>query len=240
MPDLTILDLVANNTLSARIAAALWAAMDARLSFVLTAVPRFAGKSTLMNAVIGLLPPDVPVHRLDGSREQMLRLKEEASGGYLVVAEISQAPVQGYIWAEPVRDLFETLAAGYSLATALHAPDLPGAFDVLCRENGVSDEAASRLNLVLYLSRFGDDPDSFWRRLAEVSEVDGVSDGRPKARLLFRWRERDDSFEDVEPSRLLTIGSAALDARARAIGACVRSGRTDAATLSELVRKNSR
>ena len=75
MPDLTILDLVANNTLSARVAAALWAAMDARLSFVVTAVPRFAGKSTLMNAVLGLLPPDVPVHRLDGSREQMLRLK---------------------------------------------------------------------------------------------------------------------------------------------------------------------
>jgi len=233
MPDLTILDLVANNTLSARIAAALWAAMDARLSFVVTAVPRFAGKSTLMNAVLGMLPPHVPVHRLDGSREQMRALEGEVSGGYLVVAEISQAPVQGYI-------LFETLAAGYSLATALHAPDLPGAFDVLCRENGVSDEAASRLNLVLYLSRFGDDPDSFWRRLAEVSEVDGVSDGRPNARLLFRWRERDDSFEDVEPSRLLTIGSAALDARARAIGACVRSGRTDAATLSELVRKNSR
>src|SRR5438876_1081626 len=124
MPDLTILDLVANNTLSARIAAALWAAMDARLSFVLTAVPRFAGKS--------------------------------------VVAENSQARVQGYIWAEPGRDLFETLAAGYSLPTALRAPDLPGAFDVLCRGNGVSDEAASRWNLLLYLSRFGDDPDSFW------------------------------------------------------------------------------
>jgi len=239
MPDLTILDLVANNTLSARVAAALWAAMDARLSFVVTAVPRFAGKSTLMNAVLGLLPPDVPVHRLDGSREQMLRLKGEASGGYLVVAEISQAPVQGYIWAEPVRDLFETLAAGYSLATALHAPDLPGAFDVLCRENGVSDEAASCLNLVLHLSRFGDDPASFWRRLAEVSEVEGVSDGRPKARILFRWRENDDSFEEIEPFRLLDVGPAVLDTRARAIEDRVRSGRTDGEALSDLLRKKS-
>ena len=239
MPDLTILDLAANNTLSARVAAALWAAIDARLSFVVTAVPRFAGKSTLMNAILGLLPPDLPVHRLDGSHEQMLRLKGEASGGYLVVAEISQAPVRGYIWGEPVRGLFETLAVGYSLATALHAPDLAGAFDVLCRENGVSDEAASRLNLVLHLRRFGDDPDSFWHRLADVSEVAGVSSGRPKARLLFRWREGDDSFEDVEPFRLINAGSAALDARTRAIEERVRSGRTDAEALSELVRANS-
>jgi len=235
MPDLTILDLVANNTLSARVAAALWAAMDARPSFVVTAVPRFAGKSTLMNAVLGLLPPDVPVHRLDGSQEQMRALEGEVSGGYLVVAEISQAPMPGYIWGEPVRELFETLAAGYSLATALHAPDLPGAFDVLCRENGVSDEAASRVNLVLHLSRFGDDPDSFWRRLAEVSEVEGVSDGRPNARLLFRWRKSDDSFEDVEPFRLLNVGSSALDARTRAIEDRVRSGRTDAAAVAELI-----
>ena len=237
--DLTILDLVTNKTLSARAAAALWAAMDAGLSFVVTAVPRFAGKSTLMNAVLGLLPPDIPVHRLDGSREQMLQLKREASGGYVVVAEIGQAPVPGYIWGEPVRELFETLAVGYSLATALHAPDVPGAFDVLCRENGVSDEAASRVNLVLHLLRFGEDPDPFWRRLAEVSEIDGVSGGGPNARVLFRWRERDDAFEDVEAPRLLKVDQAELEGRARAITERVRSGGTDAAAISELIRGNS-
>lgn len=238
MADLTILDLVANKTLSSRVAAALWAAIDARLSFIVTAVPRFAGKSTLMNAMLGLLPADVPVHRLDGSREQMLRLKLEASGGFLVAAEISQAPVPDYIWGEPVRELFETLSAGYSLASALHAPDVPGTFDVLCRENGVGDEAASRLGLVLHLLRFGDDPDSFWRRLAEVSEIHGVSGGQPNAHVLFRWQERDDTFEDVEPARLLKIDSGELDRRARAIEDCVRSGRRDAAAVAELVRRN--
>src|SRR5207247_2099816 len=159
----------------------------------------------------------------------------EASGGYVVVAEIGQAPVPGYIWGEPVRELFETLAVGYSLATALHAPDVPSAFDVLCRENGVSDEAASRVNLVLHLLRFGENPDPFWRRLAEVSEIDGVSGGRPNARVLFRWRDRDDTFEDVEAPHLLNIGSAALDERARAIEDRVRAGRTDAAAVAELI-----
>jgi type IV secretory pathway ATPase VirB11/archaellum biosynthesis ATPase len=225
--------------LSARVAAALWEAMDARLSFVVTAVPRFAGKSTSMNALLGLLPPDVLVHRLDGSPEQMRRLKGEASGGYLVAAEIGQAPVPDYIWGEPVRELFETLAAGYSLATALHAPDVAGTFDVLCRENGVSDEGASRVNLVLHLLRLGDEPDSFWRRLAQVSEIHDVSGGRPNTRVLFRWREQDDTFEDVESPDLLRIDSAELDGRARAIEERVRSGRTDGLAVSELVGRNS-
>jgi energy-coupling factor transporter ATP-binding protein EcfA2 len=225
--------------LSARVAAALSAAIDARLSFVVTAVPRFAGKSTLMNALLDLLPPEVPVRRVDGSPEQMRRLKGEASGGYLVAAEISQAPVPDYIWGDPVRELFDALAAGYSLATALHAPDIQGAFEVLCRENGVSDEAASRVKLVIHLLRFGEEPGPFWRRLAEVSEIDHVSGGRPNARVLFRWREQDDTFEIVESSRLLWIDSAELERRTRAIEERVRSGRTDAVAVSELVGRNS-
>src|SRR2546428_501534 len=220
-------------------ATGLGAARPAGPGFTVTAVPRFAGKSTLMNALHGLLPPGLPVRRLDGSREQMLHLNREASGGYVVVAEIGQAPVPGYIWGDPVRELFETLAVGYSLATALHAPDVTGAFDVLYRENGVSDEAALRVNLVLHLLRFGEDPDSFWRRVAEVSEIDGVSGGRPNARVLFRWREPDDAFEDVEVPRLLKVDQAELEGRARAISERVRSGRTDAAAISELIRGNS-
>jgi hypothetical protein len=235
----TILDLVANKTLSARVAAALWAAIDARLSFVVTAVPRFAGKSTLMNAVLGLLRPDVPVHRLDGSPEETQWLEKEASDGYLVAAEISQAPEPGYIWGEPVRTLFATLASGYSLATALHAPGLDETFEVLCRQNGLGDEAASRVKLVLHLRRFGDDHDSLWRRLAEVHEVDSVTNGRPKARLLFRWRETDDTFESVEPPRRLGIDEVALDLRAQAISSLVRSSRTGAEDLADLMARLS-
>ncbi|TMB69407.1 MAG: hypothetical protein E6J43_04410 [Chloroflexi bacterium] len=72
-----------------------------------------------------------------------------------------------------------------------------------------------------------------------MSEVEGVSDGRPKARILFRWRENDDSFEEIEPFRLLDVGPAVLDTRARAIEDRVRSGRTDGEALSDLLRKKS-
>ena len=204
MPDApTILDIIRNGTLSAEMAATLWAAVDQRWSFVVTAIPRFAGKSTVMNAMLSLLPSQVPVHHLSGDEEEMGRLKEEAptGRGYLVVGEFSQAPVPTYIWGPPVRRVFDTLTAGYSLATALHAPTLQETFDVICQGNGVTDEQASSIRLVLYIRRFGDDLDTFWRRIAQIHEVERVEGGRPVGRLLYRWIEEQDRFEAVEGSR---------------------------------------
>jgi type IV secretory pathway ATPase VirB11/archaellum biosynthesis ATPase len=65
----TILDLIANGTLSAEMAATLWATVDEGRSFVIAAIPRLTGKSTVGNAVPAMLPPDVPVHRLSGEEE---------------------------------------------------------------------------------------------------------------------------------------------------------------------------
>lgn len=222
----TIIELVRNGTLNAEMAALLWAAVDERLSFVTVAVPRLAGKSTLMNAMLSLLPPDVPIHRLSGDETEMERLKAAATGGYLVVGEFSQAPVPTYIWGAPVRKVFDTLAAGYSLATALHAPNLEETFHVICRENGVNDEAASRISLMLYLRLFRDSAGAFWRRLDSVHEIDRVQNGRPQGRLLFRWLESDDRFEAADAPRLLRANSADLRERARRLAELAKAGRT--------------
>ena len=66
--DLSIADLIANGTLSAEQAATLWAMVEERRSFVVVAIPRFAGKTTTTNTILGLLSTDVPVHRLSGWR----------------------------------------------------------------------------------------------------------------------------------------------------------------------------
>ena len=236
----TIIELVRNGTLSAEMAAALWAAVDDRRSFVVVAVPRFAGKSTLMDGLLALLPPEVPVHRLSGEEEEMAQLKAAGTGGYLVVGEVSQAPVPGYIWGAPVRRVFDTLEAGYSLATALHAPDLAETFDVICRRNEVSDRAASRIDLVLYLRRFGDEAETFWRRLAEVHEVDRVEDGQPQGRLLYRWLEGEDRFEAVATPRLLRADAADLKARAARLAELARLGRCGPSDVADLVAQHGR
>ena len=224
--EITVAELVRNGTLSAEIAATLWAAVDERRSFLTVAIPRFAGKSTLSNAVLALRPPDVPLHHVDGSLEVMQHLKQERLGGYLVVAEFSEAPVPGYIWGEPVRRVFETLEAGYSLQASLHAPGVEEALRVVTDGNGVSDELASAFELVLYIERFGDDEESFWRRLVEVYEVDRLNNGGPEGRTLFRWQAEKDRFDTVAEPRGFALGLDEIEARAAIIADLASTGRT--------------
>ncbi len=233
--ELTIAELVRNGTMSAEIAATLWAAVDEQRSFLTVAVPRFAGKSTLSNAVLALRPSDVALHHVDGTPELMERLKRERLGGYLVVAEFSQAPVPGYIWGEPVRRVFQTLAAGYSLQAALHAPGVEDAIRVVTEENGVSDEQASVFDLVLYIERFGDDHDSFWRRLSEVYEVDAVENGRPLGRTLYRWLPDGDRFEAAEAPQGFATDRADLEARAAVLAELGGSGHVSEADVAAAV-----
>ncbi|MCH7706093.1 MAG: hypothetical protein IIB33_03500, partial [Chloroflexi bacterium] len=166
---------------------------------------------------------------------EMAHLKEEATGGDLVVGEFSQAPVPTYIWGSPVRRVFDTLTAGYSLAVSLHAPGLQEAFEAICQGNGVTDEQASGIGLMVYLRRFGEDPD-FWRRAAEIHEVDGVEGGIPRGRLLHRWVEEDDRFEMVERPRTMGVGD--LEARAARLSERVESGHTSADDVARMVAEH--
>ena len=117
----TIIDLIRNGTLTAEMAATLWAAVDRGLSLVVVAIPRLAGKTTTTDALMSLLPPEVPVHYLSGEEAEMDSLKKAATGGYLVVGEFSPGGIPCYIWGAPVRRVFDTMTGGYSLAVALLA-----------------------------------------------------------------------------------------------------------------------
>ncbi len=231
--EITIAELVRNGTMSAEMAATLWAAVDERRSFLTVAIPRFAGKSTTSEAILALRVADIALHRVDGSEEQLERLKRERLGGYLVVGEFSQAPVPGYIWGEPVQRVFETLAAGYSLQAALHAAGVEEAIRVVTEDNGVSDELASAFDLVLYIERFGEDDASYWRRLAHLYELDRVENGALQGRTLFRWLEDGDRFEAVETPR--SFSSERLGERAAVIAELATSGRTSEADVAEAV-----
>ncbi len=238
MPDsVTIVDLIRNGTMSSHMAAVLWAAMDARLSMVVVAIPRLAGKTTTSDAILSLLPPDVPVHRLYGDPAQVEELKEAATGGYLVVPEFSRGPVQGYIWGEPVRRVFDAMTAGYSLVTSMHAPGLEETFTDICEGNEVSDEDASRIDLMLYIVRFGEDDDTFWRRVTEVHEIDRVRDGRPEGRQLFRWVEADDRFAPVEPPAFLRGAEADVARRRAMLEELTSSGRRSPEDVAQMARE---
>ena len=137
MSETTLVDLVRNGTINAEIAATLWSIVAEKHSFMIVAVPRFAGKSTVGDAMLQFVPDDVPVHQLSGEESEMEQLHQSADGGYLVAGEFSNAPAPRCIWRSPIRKVFETMRAGYPLSTALHAPTVEEAYAAVSQGNNL-------------------------------------------------------------------------------------------------------
>jgi hypothetical protein len=195
-----LVDLVANGTMSAEIAATLATAAAERRSLLLIAEPRQAGKTTVLRGTLNYAPDGTPVHAVTRARPD-LGIPAADDGGYLYMAEVSRAGFHDYLWGESARRVFDALPRGFSLATALHAPGVEEGFFVLCDWNRVPDDLAGRIDLAVYLEILG----SWWapaaRRVVEVREIESVEAGRPRGAVLFRWQREHDRFEAVsEPS----------------------------------------
>ena len=187
-------DQVANGTMSQEIADVLRQTAQEHKSFLVMAVPRLAGKTTTMRAM--LAEQSKPVVALGYDGDEVDPLIAKAKGGYLVVPEISRgAWSAGYVWGDPVRRAFNGITQGTALATALHAPDPDEAFGIICQGCGVPDAHAARIALVVYLRSLGDWEHPDRRVVSTVHEIRGVKDGKPDARLLFRWNQKTDRFE---------------------------------------------
>ena len=232
---ITLVELVRNGTLNAEVASVLWAAVDEQVSFITAAVPQFAGKTTLSRAVLDMRPPEVPLHEVAGEPEVLERLKVQRLGGYLVVGEFSRAPIPGYLWGESVRRVFSTLSAGYSLQTTLHAPTVDAAVEQFSVLNGVPDEDASRVKLVLYVERHGTNLSNFWRRLVEVYELHKVENGRPIGHPLYRWQPETDTFQKLSSPHQFGRDQDDLARRSELISQLAEAGRTSAEEVAASV-----
>jgi hypothetical protein len=205
---------VENGTLSPSIAALFEAIGRERRSFVVFAVPRLAGKTTLMSLILECAPGGTPLHVLN-SEAAFRRAEEETPPAYLVIPEVAPyAVMPGYLWGEPVRRAFALLQRGLSLATALHAPDVLAAYEVLAEGNGVPDGDLARLEFAIEVRSIGPWQAPQRRVVAAVHQVLGVTSGVPELRLLERWDEAADWFEASEAPIGLG-GPGALAAAAR-------------------------
>ena len=199
-------------------AALLWTVAEEKRSFVSAAGPQNAGKTTVLWAMLDHVPEGTPIHALNGEIVEMNEYAKSPDGGYLEVGEISdQRPVR-YIWGEPVRVLFKTLNTGFSLATTAHADGVDDVFRQICVDNEISDADASTIEFVVHILRFGEDMDSYWRRIDSVHEITGVKNGVQIASELISWDEENDSFIAPHPVTVLSASSALLEERAQSIG----------------------
>jgi len=205
MEGLTLGDLVRNRSMSPEMAATLAAAAEERRSLLTVAIPRMAGKSTVLNAYLERRPSGTPVHQLSRDAGPGLGIPAEPDAGFLLMSEISGVGFPEYLWGSEVRLVFEALGRGFSLATALHAGGLEEAFEVITGANAVPGGHAARIDLVAYIRSLGHWQRPSRRVVSAMYEIAGVVDGQPRARLLYRWVEAADRFETVE--RPLRIGA---------------------------------
>jgi hypothetical protein len=195
-------DLVANRTMSAEIAATLRDAARSHRSLLVLAIPRLAGKSTVLEAILEERPHSAPVRTLGRDGDDPAELVAASANGYVVIPEITQSgAMPGYVWGEPVRRIFAAAGGRVALAATLHADGPDDAFRQICGGCGVPDEDARKVSLVVYLRSIGAWEAPTRRVVQTVHALDGMSAGRPRTRLLHEWDEQHDRFMTPAPKR---------------------------------------
>jgi hypothetical protein len=191
--------------MSSDIAGKLREVARSKQSFIVLAVPRLAGKSTVLRAILAERPAGSPVVTLAEDGEDVDQLIKKSAGGYLVIPEITQsAAMPGYIWGAEVRRIFKAAKEDVSLAATLHADGPDDAFAQICEGCRVPDADASRIAFAVSLRSIGRWEEPARRVVAAVHRIDGVERGRPKLRPIYRWIEERDEFVSVgddAPSR---------------------------------------
>ncbi len=164
-------------------------------SFIVLAVPRLAGKSTVLRAILAERPASSAVTNLAEDGDVLDELLKKSVGGYLVIPEITQsAAMPGYIWGADVRRIFKSAKEGVSLAATLHAEGPDDAFAQICKGCGVPDADAVKIKFAVYLRSIGRWAEPTRRVVQSVHAIDGVREGKPRLKLLHRWDEQHDRF----------------------------------------------
>jgi hypothetical protein len=123
--------LIERGSLDLPIAAFLSLAIEARMSVIVVSEPHEAGKTTLLTALLDFLPESTQPVYLRGWYERFSFLDTlPPEAAYLLCNEIS-SHLPTYLWGHGVRRVFEAAAAGYPLATTMHATAAANAFDQL-------------------------------------------------------------------------------------------------------------
>ena len=220
----SIVELIRAGTLDAELAATLWVLIEARVPLIVGALPRLAGKSTLLDSLLMFLPPGTRTVELAGAMETFDWLPQAPELGWrathspeaiaarvsgrepppirpddtvLLIPELSDH-LPSYTWGAEARIAVRAASIGYGLAATIHADSLDDVFDQLRRPPILlGDDELSRLGVVLILRPVGDG----LRRVVAAHYV------RPTARdehghvqrlgpaVLATWDPDVDSFE---------------------------------------------
>ncbi len=224
---LSVVDLIDAGTITVDLAAYFAAAIGRGASFMVGANPGGAGKTTVMGAMLNLVPPDVHLAPADSERTVRRAADDARPRRCLICHEIGAGYYYAYLWGEVLVDLFGLPRGDHMVATNLHADTIEEARHQLCRDNPVPQEWFDRFGLMVFLDvrgRWG----SVTRRTASVYEPD--ENGPP--RLVYEG-DGNGQVVSVAPSRLVS-DDALADGR-RLVDALLDSGRRTIDEVREFV-----
>jgi hypothetical protein len=193
--DLTILDVVSSGAVDFKLAGLLWLLMEQRASLLVAAGPIWAGKTTVLHALLDFLPPGIQRVYLRGYSEDFrFSYNCKPDKTYLVSEEISNHQYE-YLWGYQVVKAFELLAKGYALGSTIHARNVREVAYVLHSILNVPLPLLARLGVVVTLQvapgrSYDDEP---VRRVDTVSIID-LTDKGLVAQLLAARQSTGDEF----------------------------------------------
>jgi hypothetical protein len=192
---LSVVDLVRAGTLTIDMAASAMRAMAQGASLLTGARPGGAGKTTLMAAILNLMPPEIPIATVDESSVIDRALATPPEPSCYLAHEIGSGDWYGYIWASDVGRFLSLASGPRRIASCLHADTLDELTTILCgRGLGVPRAAIAQVGLILFM-HISPGAGSYRRRVASFHE----SDGQGNHRLRYRWNAAIDRFEAIEP-----------------------------------------
>jgi hypothetical protein len=192
--DLSIIDVVNSGAIDFKLAGLLWLLMEHRTSLLVAAGPSFAGKSTLLHALLDFLPAGIEKVTLRGYEEDFKLIGSgQPDKTYLITEEISNHSYE-YLWGRQVVKALEFIPKGYALGGTIHARNIKEVAYVL-QALGAPLPLIAGIGLVItlqvrYLYSYGGDP---VRYVDTVSTISHTREGLV-AQLLAARQSVDDRF----------------------------------------------
>ena len=208
---LSITQIIASGTMTPRIAAIFWLAVERGRSMIFACDPPGAGKTTILTALLAFAKPEASVYFTRGWGETF-RLPPPPGDGdpptFLLVNEMSDhLPV--YSWGPYVQRAFELAAEGYTLMSTMHADDVEGIVAQLTDECDVPRALIGHLAFAVPLF-VGAHQGRRIRRVLDVTVLEPLGGGFDRHSIVA-WRRDDDAFD-------VLATPAAINAAARRLG----------------------
>ena len=183
---LTVVDLLEAGTLDEKLLKFFLKRLWRGDSFLGAAGPSGTGKTTLMGALLNLIPPGTEI--LTAERGSPLPDSKSGHSPLYLAHELNDAPYYGYIWGREATRFLKA-ARDRRIAATLHAESLEGVRKKLTRRPvGLPEEDFSRIDLVFTMKM----ETRGSRRIRRIDRI--YASGKANHRTIFRWDREADEY----------------------------------------------